>query len=114
VLCREETGRIVASTNHGIRRVNAALIICDTRPPPGFSVSAPLALKEHLMQHRHVLQAFETATNTADTISWTKDAADTQAQLLTHHYYVRSSAPLLIVYSSSKLFLVRSLRIVVH
>jgi hypothetical protein len=62
-----------------------------------------------MREHRHVLKAYETTTQTADAISWAKDAADTQAQLLTHHYYVRSAPHVLIIDSSLKLILVSSL-----
>jgi hypothetical protein len=80
----------VNSANAGIRKVSAAMLIVQHVPPPSFPRSTPLAIREHCEAHKHVLSTVELAKDTADNISWAKDAPDSQAQLVAHYYYVRS------------------------
>lgn len=91
VPCREDAGTLINSCNSSIRKVNAAIIILNKRPPMNFPREVPLALKEHMEANKEVLRVFETNRSHADQISWEKDAADTQAQLIAHHYFVRAS-----------------------
>lgn len=90
MLCREEQGNQVNSANSGIRKVNAALMVCDKEPPSSFPRVAPLSLKEHIIKNLHVLANEDLAKKKADSIAWTKDAADSQAQLIAHYYHVLS------------------------
>jgi hypothetical protein len=100
LVCRDEQGVPVNNANAGIRKVNAALLIAKLVPPPEFPRLAPLAIREHCNANKHVLNTVELAKDTADNISWNKDAPDSQAQLAAHYYYVRSPPHLCVPFTT--------------
>jgi hypothetical protein len=89
MLYRDELIMTVHSANAGVRRVNAALEIVRVSPPTSFPRLAPLQMKEHLAAHQDVLHRQELSRISGDSMSWEKDAPDSQAQLVAHHYFVR-------------------------
>jgi hypothetical protein len=86
---RDEQVMTINSANGGIRRVNAALEIVRLCPPPRFHRLAPLGIKAHLAANQGVLQHHELSRISGDSMSWEKDAPDSQAQLTVHHFFVR-------------------------
>ena len=98
MLCRDDMAMQINSANANIRKVNAALLIARRQPPPSFPVEAPLAIKDHFSEKAYLLASEDMSKKKADTISWKKDAPDSQAQMLAHYYYVRSSSCTVNVY----------------
>jgi hypothetical protein len=94
VLCRDEQVMTINSANGGIRRVNAALEIVRQIPPPKFHRLAPLSIKAHLAANQGVLQQQELSRISGDSMSWEKEAPDSQAQITVHHFFVRLASPL--------------------
>lgn len=87
-MCRDEHGLSINNSNGGVRRVNAAIVICKTEPPVEFSRSRPLQIKAHFNAHRDLLAGHDLCKGSGDTMDFNKHAAHSQAEHMARYYYV--------------------------
>jgi hypothetical protein len=90
LLCRDGASTEDKTRNNAMRRVVAAIHICQRRRPESFPHKNPLALQDHCHQYKNLLSQLGTPRGDKE-MSLRKGPADTAAQASAFRYYVHCS-----------------------